>query len=46
MVSTEDTDEIWKVTKEEGMEKVKGRTKRLVRVDSPMVEEVEVEKSF
>jgi hypothetical protein len=44
--STEDTDEIWKVVKEEVMEKVKGRANSLSRTDSPMVEEVEVEKSF
>ncbi len=55
VVSTEDTDEIWKTAKEEGegqrkgeqaMEKVKGRTNRLVGTESPMVEEPEVEKSF
>ncbi len=46
VVSTQDTDEIWKSAKEEAMETVKGRTNRLVRADSPMVEEVEVEKSF
>jgi hypothetical protein len=39
-------DEIWKSAKEEAMEKVKGRANRRVRVDSPMVEEAEVEKSF
>ena len=46
MVSTEDTDEIWKVAKEESMEKVKGRANRQVRADSPMIDEAEVEKSF
>jgi hypothetical protein len=42
VVSTEDTNEIWKVTKEETMEKVKGSVNRLVGTDSPMVEETEV----
>ena len=46
VVSTEDTDEIWKAAKEEAMEKVKGRANRRVRADSPMVDEAEVEKSF
>jgi hypothetical protein len=46
VVSTEDTDKIWKVAKEEGMEKVKGRANRLVGVESTVVEETEVEKSF
>jgi hypothetical protein len=46
VVSTEDTDEIWKASTEEAMEKVKGRTTSQVRVDSPMIDEVEVEKSF
>ncbi len=46
VVSTEDTDEIWKSAKEEAMEKVKGRANRSVGVDSPVVEETEVEKSF
>jgi hypothetical protein len=46
VVSNEDTDEIWKAAKEEAMEKVKGRANRLVRADSPMVKEAEVEKSF
>ena len=46
VVSTEDTDEIWKTAKEEEMEKVKGRANRQVRANSPMVDEVEVEKSF
>jgi hypothetical protein len=46
VVSTEDTDEIWKATKKESMEKVKERANRLVRTDSPMVDEAEVEKSF
>jgi hypothetical protein len=46
VVSTEDTDEIWKTAKEEAMEEVKGRANRLVGADSPMVEEAEVEKSF
>jgi hypothetical protein len=45
VVSTEDTDKIWKSTKEEAMEKVKRRVDRLGS-DSPMVEETEVEKSF
>ena len=46
VVSTEDTDDIWKSVKEEAMEKVKGRANRQVRADSPMVDEAEVEKSF
>jgi hypothetical protein len=46
VVSTEDTDEIWKTVKEEAMEKVKGRANRPVRDDSPMIDETEVEKSF
>ena len=46
MVSTEDTDEIWKTVKEEEMEKVKGRANRRVRANSPMVDEAEVERSF
>ena len=46
VVSTEDTDEIWKAAKEEAMEKVKGRANRQVRADSPMADEAEVEKSF
>ena len=46
VVSTEDTDEIWKVEKEEVMEKVKGRANRQVRTDSPRVDEAEVEMSF
>ena len=46
MVSTEDTDEIWKAAKEEAMEKVKGRANRQGKTDSPMVDEAEVEKSF
>ena len=46
VVSTEDTDEIWKAAKEEAMEKVKGRANRQVRADSPMVDEVETERSF
>jgi len=46
VVSTEDTDEIWKAAKEEAMEKVKGRANRQGRADSPMVDEAEVEKSF
>ena len=46
VVSTEDTKEIWKTVKEEAMEKVKGRSNRQVRADSPMVDEAEVEKSF
>ena len=46
VVSTEDTDEIWKEAKEEAMEKVKGRVNRQTRADSPMVDETEVEKSF
>jgi hypothetical protein len=45
VVSTEDTDEIWKAAKEEAMEKVKGRANRQVRADSPMIDEAEVEKS-
>jgi hypothetical protein len=46
VVSTEDTDGIWKTTKEEAIKKVKGRANRQVRVDSPMIDETEVEKSF
>jgi hypothetical protein len=46
VVSTEDTDKIWKTAKEEAMEKVKGRANRQVRADSPMVDEAEVEKAF
>jgi ribonuclease HI len=46
VVSTEDTDEIWDVAKEEAMEKTKGRETRRARADSPMVDETEVEKSF
>jgi hypothetical protein len=46
VVSTEDTDEIWKAAKEEAMEKVKGRANWQVRADSPRVDEAEVEKSF
>ncbi len=46
VVSTEDTDEIWKTVREEAMEKVKGRANRQVRADSPRVDEAEVEKSF
>jgi hypothetical protein len=46
VVSTDDTDEIWKEAKEEAMEKVKGKENSQVRADSPMVDEVEVEKSF
>ena len=46
VVSTEDTDGIWKTTKEEVIKKVKGRANRQVRVDSPMIDETEVEKSF
>ena len=46
VVSTEDTDEIWKSVKEEAMEKVKGMANRRLRADLPMVDEAEVEKSF
>ncbi len=46
VVSTEDTDEIWDASKEEAMEKTKGRETRRARADSPMVDETEVEKSF
>ena len=46
VVSTEDTDEIWKAAKEESMEKVKERANRRVRTDALMVDEAEVEKSF
>ena len=35
VVSTEDTDEIWKAAKEEAREKAKGRANRRVRADSP-----------
>ena len=38
VVSTEDTDEIWKAPKEEAMEKVKGMTNRPARADSPMID--------
>ncbi len=46
VVSTEDTEEIWKEAKEEEMEEVKGKANSQVRVDSSMVDETEVEKSF
>jgi hypothetical protein len=46
VVSTEDTEEIWKEAKEEAMEKAKEKANRQVRVDSSMVDEEEVEKSF
>jgi len=46
VVSTEDTDKIWKESREESMEKVKGRANRQVRADSSRVDEAEVEKSF
>ena len=46
MVSSEDIGEIWEETKEEAMEKVRGRTTGPVRTDLPMSDEVEVEKSF
>ena len=46
VVSTEDTDEIWETSKEESMEKVRGRSNRIVRTDSPMTDEEEVEQSF
>jgi hypothetical protein len=46
VVSTEDTEEIWKEAKEETMEKAKGKANRQVRTDSSMVNETEVEKSF
>jgi hypothetical protein len=46
VVSTEDTDEIWKSVKEEVMEKVEGRANRQVRADSPMIDEAEVETYF
>ena len=46
VVSTEDTDEVWKSAKEESTEKVRGRANRTVRADSPMTDEVKVEKSF
>jgi hypothetical protein len=36
----------WEETKEEAMEKVRGRTTRPVRADLPRPDEVEVEKSF
>jgi len=45
VVSTEDTDEIWEVAKEEAMEKVRGRANRQVRADSPVTDEAKVEKS-
>ena len=45
-VSTEDTDEIWETTKEEVMEKVRGRVNRSKRADSPIVDETEVKRSF
>jgi hypothetical protein len=46
VVSTEDTDEMWEVSKEVAMEKVNGRANSRARADSPMVDEAEVEKSF
>jgi hypothetical protein len=46
LVSTEDTDEIWEAANEEVMEKINGREIRRAGVDSPMVVEAEVEKSF
>jgi hypothetical protein len=46
VVSTEDTEEIWKAAKEEAMEKAKGKANRQVRADSPMVDQAQVEKSF
>jgi hypothetical protein len=45
-IFTGDTGEIWEEAKEEEMEKVRGRTTRKVRSDSPMTDEEEVEKSF
>ena len=45
-IFTGDTGEIWEEAKEEEMEKVRGRTTRQVRSDSPMTDEAEVEKSF
>jgi len=33
VVSTEDTEEIWKAAKEEAMEKAKGKANRQVRAD-------------
>jgi hypothetical protein len=46
VVSTEDTPETWETAKEETIEKVRGRANRSERADSPMTDEVEVEKSF
>jgi len=42
----EDTNEIWEVAKKEAIVKVRGNKNRSARADSPMVDEVEVEKSF
>ena len=46
VVSTEDTDEIWETAKEEAMKKAEGKANRRARVDSPMVDEAEVKRSF
>ena len=46
VVSTEDTVEIWETVKEESTEKVRGKANRQARVDSPRIDEAEVEKSF
>ena len=46
VVSTEDTEEIWKAAKEEAMKKINGREVRRAGADSPMAVETEVEKSF
>ncbi len=46
MVSTEDRVEIWEKARETVIEKVRGREIRSVRVDLPITDEVEVEKSF
>ena len=43
VVSTEDTGEIWEEAKEEVMEKVRGRSTRTARADSPMTDETEEE---
>ena len=42
----EDTNEIWEAAKKEAIVKVRGNKNRSARADSPMVDEVEVEKSF
>ena len=46
VVSDEDTNEIWEVTKRETIEKARGNKNRSAGVDSPVVDEKEEEKSF